>query len=143
MPKGVPYFFMEIFCLCATVCLLHYHMSHAYSNGPSHWGKPHEGHTTQGTQDTEKRAEPENFQPSPEYLSNGPITLSLIAYQGIRVLQPPAHLLINNSRKPTPLSQMPIIGIKPTGRHPRPLVPLPIEPIKEASLTKTLCRNLL
>lgn len=29
MPKGVPYFFREIFCLCATVCLPHrYYPTH-------------------------------------------------------------------------------------------------------------------
>lgn len=80
MPKGVPYFFMEIFCLCATVCPSHYHMSHAYSNGPhkllsyerSHQGKLPKGHTAQGTQDTEKRESREFYFPALPDLSNGP-----------------------------------------------------------------------
>ena len=39
MPKGVPYFFRENFCLCATVRHSEYPILHTHSNGPSHWGE--------------------------------------------------------------------------------------------------------
>lgn len=59
MPKGVPYFFRENFCLCATVSLSHrYHPTHIVMGRPerSHSEKGHREHRTH-----KKKERAENF----------------------------------------------------------------------------------
>ena len=70
MPKGVPYFFRENFCLCATVSLSHrYHPTHIVMGRPerSHSEKGHREHRTH-----KKRESREFYFPALPDLSNGP-----------------------------------------------------------------------